>query len=418
MTTKWVFFRPCTWTNIPWVRRALFFGLLCPALIALGEKEPPLHSDTGLCSRALLSPGDGMRLQQLGAKARRGEPLTVSVIGGSITQGASATKPELRYGNLVAAWWRDRFPGAQVQLINAGIGATGSDYGALRAQRDLLSHQPDFVIVEFAVNDPDTKEAAETLEGLLRQLLIQKNPPSVILLFMMNQLGQNAQNWFAKVGAHYHLPMVSYRDALWPEIEAHRLQWSDISPDAVHPNDRGHAYAARFITNLLETHLTHPPAILAKAEMPQLPEPYLSDLYGNTSLLEADTLKPLSNSGWIYDIKNRCWKSDQPGSAIEFEAPGTAILSMHYVVCGPMGRARVSVDNGVPQTLEGWFDQTWGGYRQTKEMVRNLNSGPHRVRFELIEEKNPQSKGHEFRILGLGSAGISIPQSKPSSTQK
>jgi hypothetical protein len=230
---------------------------------------------------------------------------------------------------------------------------------------------------------------------------------------MMNQQGQNAQAWFAKAGAHYHLPMVSYRNALWPEIGAKRMQWGDISPDAVHPNDRGHAYAARFITSLLESCLANSSPL--KAHVPPLPEPCYSDLYAATSLLESDTLKPLSNKGWQYDVNDRCWKSDQPGSVIEFEAPGKAILSMHYVVRGSMGRASVSVDNGAPQTLDGWFDQTWGGYRQTREIVRNLNPGSHRVRFELLKEKNPQSTGHEFRILGLGGAGVFNTQSSSSS---
>jgi hypothetical protein len=28
------------------------------------------------------------------------------------------------------------------------------------------------------------------------------------------------------------------------------------------------------------------------------------------------------------------------------------------------------------------------------------------VRFELLEEKNPGSEGHEFEIMGLGAAGL------------
>lgn len=42
-----------------------------------------------------------------------------------------------------------------------------------------------------------------------------------------------------------------HRSRLWPEIEAGRLKWEDVEADTVHPNDRGHAYAARFITERL-----------------------------------------------------------------------------------------------------------------------------------------------------------------------
>jgi lysophospholipase L1-like esterase len=365
----------------------------------------PLADEATLCARALVSEGDLGRLQHQLAKARRGSNVVVGVIGGSITQGAAASTPEKRYGNLVADWWRATFPGVTVKLVNAGIGATGSDYGALRAQRDLLSQNPDFIIVEYAVNDGNTKASAETLEGLLRQIMKQPNQPAVLLLFMMDQGGNNAQEWFVKVGQHYRLPMISYRDPLWAEIKAGHLTWRDISPDTVHPNDRGHAYAARFVTSLLDQAWKKLPKDDALVPVPMLPAPCFSDLFEHTALMEADALKPLTNSGWSFDTAGHFWKSDQPGSTIEFEISGQLIFTMHYVVRGPMGRARVSVDGKDVKELEGWFDQTWGGYRQTQQAARDLAAGKHRVRFELLPAKSEGSTGHEFRILGLGSAG-------------
>lgn len=79
---------------------------------------------------------------------------------------------------------------------------------------------------------------------------------------------------------------------------------------------------------------------------------------------------------------------------------------MHYVVKGPMGKARVSLDGREVRELNGWFDQNWGGYRQTNEVARLAAPGKHRVRFELLDAKSPLSTGHEFRILGLGTAGL------------
>ena len=70
-----------------------------------------------------------------------------------------------------------------------------------------------------------------------------------------------------------------------------------------------------------------------------------------------------------------------------------------------MGRATVRVDAGAPMTLEGWFDGTWGGYRQATEVGRNLAPGKHRVRFELLGDHDSRSTGYEFVILGLGTAG-------------
>jgi lysophospholipase L1-like esterase len=320
---------------------------LAGAAIAVGVSARASDGKTP-DERAIVSEGDTARLMGVFDRARRGEAVTIGVIGGSITQGAAATKPENRYGNLVAAWWAKTFPAAKIQFVNAGIGATGSNYGALRAKRDLLSRRPDFVVVEYAVNDGNTRASAETLEGLLRQILKQPNRPAVLLLFMMNKSGGSAQPWFVKVGEHYRLAMVSYRDALWPEIEAGRMKWDAISPDQVHPNDRGHAAAAGWVTASLQRALDKVPAAGSPPGPGDIPAPIFTDLYEYTALQEADALQPVANQGWVNDPKTKSWTSDRPGSTIEFEIPGRNIFGMHYVIKGPMGRARVTVDDGAP----------------------------------------------------------------------
>ena len=144
-------------------KRPLSSGAAGPGHRLDGNVSPEEFEN--LAFRSLVTTGQVARLERALAKARRGETVTIGVIGGSITQGAAATQPEKRYGNRLAAWWRQTFPKANVLFVNAGIGATGSDYGALRDNRDLLSHHPDFVVVEYAVNDPNSQAAAETLAG-------------------------------------------------------------------------------------------------------------------------------------------------------------------------------------------------------------------------------------------------------------
>ncbi len=373
------------------------------AALALAATAIQAFDNAALFSQSLVSTGDLSRVRQVMAKAQRGERVTVAVIGGSITQGAKATKPELRYGNLMADWWRKAFPKAEIAFVNAGVGATGSNFGALRAKRDLLVHQPDFVVVEYGVNDGNTQAFAETLEGLIRQILKQPNQPAVMQLFMMHQGGGNAQEWHSKVGAHYRLPIVSYRDALWPEIAAKRIAWDAVMADEVHPNDLGHACAAEYVAHLLDLAKGQPGAPVA-AQPP--PAPLFSDLYEHTALFEAPDLKPISNSGWTLDTAAKCWSSDTPGSVITFELDGTALFSMHLVVKRAMGKAKLQVDDGAPAVYDGWFNQTWGGYRCTSLLANGLKPGKHIVRVELLADKNPGSDGHTFKLYGLGAAGV------------
>ena len=358
---------------------------------------------------SLVSTGDTARLQKVLAKARRGESITVAVIGGSITEGARASKAENRYASRVAAWWQKTFPQTKIKYINAGIGATGSNYGALRVHRDLLVQNPDFVVVEYAVNDASTPQAvaSETIEGLIRQILAQTNQPAVLILFMSREDGTNAQEWQSQAGAHYAVPMVSYRDALWPELKAGHLKWAEVASDRLHPNDRGHAFASRCVTSLLDSTLQTLPADgLLPAIKPALPAPLFSDLFEHTALFEGEALRPATNEGWHYDSKIKGWASDLPGSVIEFEVEGRVVYSQHYVVRGATGKVRVTVDGGAGKELNAWFDQTWGGYRQMNEILRQAESAKHRIRFELLTDKSKESTGHHFEILGLGAAGL------------
>jgi hypothetical protein len=79
---------------------------------------------------------------------------------------------------------------------------------------------------------------------------------------------------------------------------------------------------------------------------------------------------------------------------------------MDWYIRGPMAHAKVRVDGQPPQVREAWLAQAWGGCRQTTVLARDLGPGRHKVSIDLLPEKNPQSMGHEFRVLDLGPAGI------------
>jgi len=355
-----------------------------------------------LSAKALVDVGDPARVQRVIDQSRRGEPVTIAVIGGSITAGAKATKAEWRYGNRLATWWQAQFPNSQITFHNAGIGATGSNYGALRCRRDLLSHQPDLVIVEYAVNDgpgPDTRESSE---GLVRQILAEPQQPAVIMLFTFHRGGGNSQADHETVGRHYGLPMVSFRDAVWPEIEAGRCAWEDVIADEVHPNDLGHQLCAQFIEAYLANQIANPPASVLPIK--PLPEPIHSDIFARCELLEANDLKPTRADG--FTLQNGRWRAEQPGSVFEAEIAGERIYLMFFRIKGPMGRATVSIDGGPETRLEAWFEQTWGGYRVLQLIGRELSPGVHRVKVTVLAEKHDQSDGHVFEVMGLGGVGV------------
>ena len=136
------------------------------------------------------------------------------------------------------------------------------------------------------------------------------------------------------------------------------------------------------------------------------PAPLFTDLFEHTALNEASDLQPTTNHGWAFDTTNKCWKSQAPGSVIEFNTQGRQLYFMYYRIKQDMGQAHVQVDAAPPKLCEAWFDQTWGGYRVSDVIGKDLAPGPHRVRVELLKTMHTGSTGHEFRVLGLGAAGV------------
>jgi lysophospholipase L1-like esterase len=385
----------------------LFCMLASTVLMASAGAATP--DQAAIAARSLVSLEDTARLQHVIARARRGEPITVGVIGGSITAGAAASTEENRYGNRIAKWWREAFPQAKIDFVNAGIGATGTPIACHRAQEHLLSHHPDFVVAEFAVNDGAGLPFVETLEGLLRQILKQPQQPAVMLMFTMNNAGGNSQDGQILVGQHYGLPMLSFRDALWPEIQAGRMKWEDVEGDEVHPNDRGHQYMADFVTAVIDRVRRQTPPDDQLPELAPTPRPMYSDIYEFARFRNADTATPLANQGWTRGNAwpfGACWQASKVGSRLEFEVEGTSVSVAFKRFCGPMAIAKAWVDDRPAANLDAWFSATWGSYSAWEMVARDLPPGKHRLAIEISPDKAEGSTGHEFELQCIFEAGL------------
>lgn len=86
------------------------------------------------------------------AKLRNGEPVTIVTWGDSVTEGGDASVPDRCFAALFPKRLGQRFPKATIRAINAGIGATNTDGRLPGLDKDVLSHKPDLVTIEF-VND-------------------------------------------------------------------------------------------------------------------------------------------------------------------------------------------------------------------------------------------------------------------------
>ena len=211
--------------------------------------------------------GNPIKIAEVLRRASAGEPVCIGFIGGSITQGAAATDDSGCYAALVYKWLRENFAASKVKYVNAGIGATTSQFGAARAEDDLLKYDPDLIVVEYSVNDNDEfpndrrEFFKETYEGLIRRILNHKNgngrhPAILIVHSVRYDDGSNEEEIHSMVGAHYGIPCISMKELVYDKIRENREglgKFGDITADMLHPNDLGHRIVAKHITDYLET---------------------------------------------------------------------------------------------------------------------------------------------------------------------
>lgn len=358
------------------------------------------HTTEDMIRRAVVNPGNTARLADAMKRAQAGEKITIGTIGGSITQGTAASTTDERYANRALQWWAKAFPKAQLDFVNAGIGATDSYIGVHRVDADLLSKKPDVVIVEFSVNDTDAALNLQTYDSLVRKILQAENHPAVILLFTTQEDGTSLQDTHMQIGSSYNLPMISYKNAVLPEIEVGKFTWKDISPDNIHPNSVGHG----IIGELLWSYFNSVYAKLDQIDTSDLTftaPPVTRDLYAKGQLLDSKTLTPKTMQGFEQAKVSNQFPNDwttKEGGELTFEVTGSNIGVLYYkTVDGKSGQYCVYVDDRLIQVLDGDFTGGWGNYAQAQQVYTSDTPSTHTVTIKQLEGTDLT----QFTVLGL-----------------
>lgn len=184
-------------------------------------------------------------LPNVAAKLAKGEAVTVVVLGGSITQGGGADGYVAAVGN----WLKEAYPASKTAVVNAGIGGTGSDFGAKRYDRDVLKHKPDLVLIEFAVND-GSSNATVHMERMVHKTWLASPATDLAFFYTLHkahlpsyQKGvlPTAAAWHDRVAEFYGIPTFSPAFAVVQKLESKEMAWEAFSRDACHPSKDGYA---------------------------------------------------------------------------------------------------------------------------------------------------------------------------------
>lgn len=351
------------------------------------------------------------RLKNLMKRAANGESLVIGFLGGSITQGSLSSTPKTCYAYLVYEWWKKSFPNATVSFVNGGIGGTTSHYGGARAWKDVLCYRPDIVTVDFSVNDDANEFFEETYEGTLRRLLAAPSDPAVVVLNnVFYDTGKNAQDYHNRIADHYGIPHVSIKDTVYPDVESGKIVRADITPDNLHPNDKGHRLVADEICKLLDS---------IKAEVEEetiageniegkstkteasvlLPAPLTENAYehsrliqiqDNEAILDGFLVDPIEKKG-LLDIFKNGWTAAHTNDKISFEIE-CSCLAVQYrkSVQQPVPKAKAVIDGDEAHAviLDGNFTEDWGDCLYLEPLLHHAEKKVHRIEITVTDVKD------------------------------
>jgi len=183
---------------------------------------------------------------------------TVNIVchGHSVPAGYFKT-PEVRsleaYPGLMRADLAGRFPHAVINVIVTAIGGETSVAGAARFEKDVLNHQPDLVLIDYALNDrrvglPAARAAwAAMIEQAQAQgikvLLLTPTPDVTARLDdPADPLLQHAAQ-IRELAAEYQVGLVDSL-AAFQKYTAAGGDLQNVMAQGNHPNGRGHRLVA------------------------------------------------------------------------------------------------------------------------------------------------------------------------------
>lgn len=343
---------------------------------------------------AIANRGNLYRLRQMMERAMKGEKLSIGFIGGSITMGCMATQPEKAYSWLIFEWWKKTFSDSEFSYINAGIGATTSQFAVARADSDLLSYKPDLIFVEFSVNDESNDFFLETFESLIRKLYtFDKKPVIIIINSVRYQDGGNAQVQHGKIARYYELPQISMQSSIYPEMVAGKFEAADITVDDLHPNDVGHEMVAEIVIHFLSKVLENIYQIEDKPFVMKKPitdnhyeHAYRYQNYNSVPQIIGDWKKDTSKQENITEVFKNGWYATENGASITFETQGSELaIQYRKSVKHPAPVAEAVIDGKYKVRLDANFEQTWGDCLYIDTVLRHADDTKHTVTITLTE---------------------------------
>ena len=198
-------------------------------------------------------------LPHVAGKLVAGKPVVIVAFGSSSTAGYGASSPDFNYPNRLAAQLRRQYPGADITVINAGVGGEDAPEMMKRLHKEVIDVHPDLVIWQVGTNavlrNLDPGDTAKLVEDGISS--IQAAGGADIVLVdpqyspAVNQRKESAGKMvklLGKVAELRHVGIFPRFEVMrdWHEKQALPVE-SFVIADGLHMNDWGYACFAQLL---------------------------------------------------------------------------------------------------------------------------------------------------------------------------
>ena len=364
---------------------------------------------------------DGLKNSQfIFEKTKKG---TVAFVGGSITG--------MPWRKIVMANLKKRFPDTEFNFILAGVGSTGTMYGAFRLDRDVIQQgKVDLLFEEAAVNDVAILRTAEQsvrgMEGIVRRARqANLNMDIVMMHFACTdkledyEKGKTPQviQSFDQVAEHYGVPTLDITKEVYERIKRGEFTWKDDFK-GVHPSPFGQQLYADSIERLLDEAWSEEPTRIKPHFWPvrldkasyyegKLFAPRIAKkLNGFAVQTEYDAAAEGGKvrTGWNERLQ---LIGHKPGDSFELKFKGSAVAIQ--VIAGPKAGIVEHSLNGTDWVEQDLFVEK-NSFKLHLNRIYILRDGldskkEHTLSVRISEKRNELSKGNNCRIVYFGLNG-------------
>ncbi|KIO11256.1 hypothetical protein M404DRAFT_13390 [Pisolithus tinctorius Marx 270] len=214
-------------------------------------------------TQSRLHVGSGGRIHRVLHKAFLGRPITISVLGGSVSACHGAGDDPLSsqcYPSMFFQWWLNVFPHPASELTNGAMRRTDSGYFGFCSAHHVPEHT-DLVILEFDADDKGDQYSMENFELLVRSLLDRPDQPAVLVLGhfspqVHDEYGfAGPEHWHNIVAQFYDVPHISAKPILYPSYMDDPDYIKPYYADPILANSQGHRVLADVLISFFQSQI-------------------------------------------------------------------------------------------------------------------------------------------------------------------